>query len=118
MNTLFLEERVKDRRYCVDGIKAEDGRTYFISFNKADVKWKYRTTNKRTGKPLQKVIKEVECTNILYLDTQYESKDGYTYRGRELESQVWEQNLPYTAESILKVVNSISTVKYGKVEVR
>lgn len=83
------------RGYIVD----KYGRDLFVEFTNG---YKRRTTNKRTGQPLKKAI--VEHNHKLCIDTQYDNADG-SWRDCKLERELWEQDLTYCTEDILKAVN-------------
>lgn len=83
------------RGYIVD----KYGRDLFVEFGAG---CKYRTTNKRTGQPLKKAI--LEHKHKLCIDTQYDNADG-SWRDSKLERELWEQELTYCTEDILKAVN-------------
>lgn len=96
-------------------IKGKDGRTYTLEFGGCEKK-NYRTTNKRTGKPLKKPVIEIVQRNALHINTQYEASDGYTYRNPKLERDVYQSGLSYTKADILKVVNEISSDVYTNIQ--
>ena len=76
----------------------------------------WRDTNKRAGKPLKKSVLDRIEKDRLHLDTEYEKviyqkncagKDcscKASFRSN-LDQEVWEENLPYTREAVLSVVN-------------
>lgn len=86
--------------------------------------WNYRTTNKRTGAPLKKAIKETLVIDGLYMDTQYDVPEtnihGYTftasYRKGDLEKEVWEEHHKYTQKDILEIINRYAIEKYDCIE--
>lgn len=87
-------------------------------------RYTYRTTNKRTGAPLKKAVKELVNINGIGIDTEYEvpqtdEKTGYTwrmsYRNSRLEREIYDKNYSYTKEDILKIINTYSVKKYNKV---
>lgn len=75
--------------------------------------WNYRTTNKRTGTPLKKAVKEIILKDGIFIDTQFEKPEtdstGRTWfsswRKCDLEEEFYKEHLEYTKESILKIVN-------------
>lgn len=95
-------------------IKGKDNRDYILEFRSWD-RYTYRKTNKRTGKPLLKEVKEVLLLNALNINTQYENENG-CFRNCQLEKELLETPMLYTIENILKVVNEISVDHYDKVE--
>ena len=95
----------------------------FFEFTQA-THYNYRTTNKRTGAPLKKMVRELIVKDGLHLDTQYERlegtwKDGTpfygSYRKGDFEKEVWDQHLDYTRENVLAVVNAYAVRKYDKI---
>lgn len=95
-------------------IKGKDGNNYFLEFTNWD-RYTYRTTNKRTGKPLKHEVKEVLLLNSLHVSTEFQNKNG-TWGNLKLESKLHEKPMLYTIENILKVVNEISVDVYDKIE--
>lgn len=85
--------------------------------------WNYRTTNKRTGAPLKKAIKETLVVDGLHMDTQFErlvtNDNGYTfemsYRKCDLEREVWDEHHKYTKKDILEIINRYAVKKYDGV---
>lgn len=83
----------------------------------------YRTTNKRTGAPLKKPVKEIIIKDGLYLDTQFERpetfSDGTPYfsswRHSKMEREFFEEHHSYTRADILDIINRYSIEKYNKV---
>lgn len=86
--------------------------------------WDYRTTNKRTGAPLKKAIKETLVIDGLYMDTQFDitetNSNGYTftasYRKSDLEKEVWNEHHKYTKKDILEIINRYAIEKYDYIE--
>ena len=72
-----------------------------------------RRTNKRTGAPLKKPVKEIILKDGLFIDTEYrrynKRSDGYfdpcCYRQGELEKEFYLEHFDYSKESVLEVVN-------------
>ena len=95
-------------------IKGKDGNTYFLEFSNWD-RYTYRTTNKRTGKPLKHAVKEALLLNALHVNTQFKNDAG-TWGNLKLESKLHEKPMLYTLENILKIVNEISVDTYDKIE--
>ena len=94
------------RGYIVD----KYGRDLFVEFTRG---YKRRTTNKRTGEPLKKAI--IEHDHKLCVDTQYDNADG-SWRDCKLERELWEQDLTYCTEDILKAANYMAGGdKYSRV---
>lgn len=131
MKTLFLEKRgcdfyngadiakvsnvgnfrVGSYNYTING---KDGNKYVFEFTQGQ-KRKNRTTNKKNGKPLKHPILEIVKEYCLHLNATYE-KDGMSWGNTIMEIAVWEMNLDYTLENILKVVNMLSVEQYDKIE--
>lgn len=110
--------RVGSYDYSITG---KDGRNYIIEFGSRDaVNW--RTTNKRTGKPLKKAVCEMVLNNALRIDTQYdEDKDGSgfisSWRNLKMEQEFYKAlPVPYCQQSILNFVNSISAEHYDAIK--
>lgn len=95
-------------------VKGKDGRTYFLEITMCEI-CVYRTTNKRTNKPLLKPVREVIQKYGLHLNTQYENENG-CWRNSELERDIYYKGYAYTLENILKCVNEISSDTYTKIE--
>lgn len=75
---------------------------------------RYRFTNKRTGAPLKKPVKEIILKDGLYIDTEFEKlegtwKDGTprysSWRNSDLEREIWEEHHAYTKNDILEIIN-------------
>ena len=96
-------------------IKGKDGNNYILSFGRCD-HYNYRTTHKRTGKPLKHAIREIIIENGLHIDTQYENERG-CWRNCKLESDIYNMHLPYTKAGILKAINYISAIPYDDIEI-
>ena len=100
-----------------NSIKAKNGKNYILEFISSD-RWNYRTTNKRTGQPLKKPVKELIKERALCLDTEFEEeRDGgiLSFRDCPLERDIFCRNLDYTLENILKIVNEISIKQYNNI---
>lgn len=98
-----------------DTVKGKDGKNYFVEFCHHK-KYKYRTTNKRTGEPLKKAVKELVKVNALWVDTQYNDDRG-SWRNIRIEQDINKLNLDYTKAGILQAVNQISRNCYNAVEI-
>lgn len=98
---------------CVPG---KDGRTYFLEFNLWENRKAYRTTHKRTGKPLKNPVPEIINPNGLHLDTGYTDENGMCFRNCKLEADISAKNYSYTKADILAVANEVSTTKYNDIK--
>lgn len=96
-------------------IAGENGKIYFLEFT-GGMRYKYRTKNKFTGKPLKKAVKELINANGLWIDAQYTDEAGSSFGDSKLETEIDNQNLSYTKKNILKVVNHISKDCYTRIE--
>lgn len=130
-NTLFLEMRgcnfsVNSREAILsdvgnyrvgsynNSIIGKDGITYIIEFGQYD-RYTYRKTNKRTGAPLKKEVRELVKECALRIDTQFDTPNGLSFRNLKLEKEINNLLLSYTKENILKVINIISKKHYDNV---
>lgn len=75
---------------------------------------RYRTTNKRTGAPLKKAVKEIILKDGIYIDTEFKKLEGTwedgtphyaSYGKSDLEREIWEEHHAYTKKDILEIVN-------------
>lgn len=87
-------------------------------------RYHYRTTNKRTGAPLKKAVKELVNINGLNIDTEYEKEEtnsaGITFkighRLSELEQvEIYDKNRNYNRGEILDLINKYSVKHFDKV---
>lgn len=99
-----------------ESVPGKDGRTYFLEFNLWENRKVYRTTHKRTGKPLKNPVAEIINPNGLHLSTEYTDENGMSWRNCNLEADISAKNYSYTKADILTVVNDISTTKYNNVK--
>lgn len=126
-NYLLLERRgceyfenetpdtINNYRVCTaERVPGKDGKEYFIEFTKWD-KWRYRTTNKRTGAPLKKAVTEIIQRHALHIDTEYENGNG-SWRNSRLEQALNNRGYDYSENDILAAVNSISAAKYDGIK--
>lgn len=97
---------------CIIG---KDGNKYLLEFSNWD-KYRYRTENKRTGKPLKNPVRELIMADAVYTDTQYTANNGLCYCNLKLEKKINSVDRLYTLESILQIVNEISKDNYIKIE--
>lgn len=106
----FADDNIKsdigNYRVCAADIKGEDGRTYFCEFCRADM-YRWRTTNKRTGAPLKKGVRELVARDILSVNTCYEDERG-AWGNSRLEMALWSMVLPYTFAGIEKAMEVIT----------
>ena len=96
-------------------ISAKNGREYFLSFG-TYTRYNYRKTNKRTGAPLKKEVKEIDLENALYIDTEFEDAAG-CWCDLKLEQEINNMRLSFTKADILKAVNSFSSEQYTEIEI-
>lgn len=97
-----------------------NGRDYILEFGKW-TRYRYRKTNKRTGKPLKHEVKELINLNGLYFDTEFQRmENGFmmSYRDCLLEETIDNMNLSYTKADILRVINMISEQKYDDIVIK
>lgn len=87
-------------------------------------RYTYRTTNKRTGEPLKKAVKELVNINGIAVDTQFErdevdERTGRTWqsswRACDLEKEISAKNYSFTRKDILSIINTYSVEKFDKV---
>ena len=94
-------------------IKGKDGKFYCLEFGNYN-RYAYRKTNKRTGAPLKREIRELVKECALHIRTYYENDRG-CFGNCQLEKEISDLLLEYTTENILKVVNMISEKQYDNV---
>ena len=96
-------------------IPAANGKTYFLEFMHYD-KYRIRRTNKRTGKPLARPVRELVANNVTCTNAYYRDADGVCWG----DMSVWERSnnepRPYTMAGILSIVNSFAAVPYDRIE--
>lgn len=101
-------------------IQGKDGKMYIVEFTHGKHR-NYRTTNKRTGKPLKKAIVEITNNNALFIDTQYEKEETDSRTGRtwkscwrncKLEEELYKLDLDFTIEGIETALEYITGEKY------
>lgn len=93
-------------------IPGENGRMYVVEFGNWN-HYQTRTTNKRTGQPLKKPVRELVQECALHISTQFEEqRPGENYKScwadLNLESEIYKLNLPYTMEGIKKALEVIT----------
>ena len=126
-NTLYLLEMgmndnnittdIKNHRVRVveniDIVYNDEKYNMFFEFTQC-THYNYRTTNKRTGAPLKKPIRELIIKDGLHMDTEFEKMDGtsaagtpfmMTYRKGDLEQEIRNEHHAYTKQDILEIVN-------------
>lgn len=132
MNTLKLEKRgcefspydetvkgsdIGNYRVCTPfyDIPAKNGRQYFLEIFHYD-KYITRYTNKRTGKPLSRPVKELAALNVCAVNACFRDENGICYG----DTSIWRENhetpRPYTEQGILDIVNSFSVNHYDAIE--
>lgn len=92
-----------------------DGRLMFFEFTCYD-SYRTRTTNKRTGAPLKKPVRELVMTCCASIDTEYTDADGNHWRALPLENDFRATPRKYTEANILSYINSIAAVHYDHIE--
>lgn len=100
-----------------------EGKQYNLFFEFTQrTSYRYRTTNKRTGKELKHPVYELINKNGLGIDTQYEKEEkesNYTWfsswRLSALEKEVYNSNPEYTRKNILDIVNKYAVKPFDKV---
>jgi len=92
-----------------------DGRKMFFEFSICD-HYNYRTTNKRTGAPLKKPVRELVKRDVAHVSTCYpkQSIDGgyICFRDLKMEANFWAALLPYTLKTVLDFINFVSATHY------
>ena len=110
---------IEDVNIIFDGVQ----RDLYFEFGHW-TRYTYRTTNKRTGAPLKKAVRELVNANALHIDTYFETEEtnpaGYTFKlGRRLSAlekiEIYDKNRDFTRANILDLINKYSTVKYDAV---
>lgn len=96
-------------------IPAANGKTYYIEFMHTN-KYTTRTTNKRTGKPLARPVRECVAQNIVCTNAYYIDKDGVCWGDTSVWKKSYDAPRPYTMAGILDIVNSISAQHYDAIE--
>lgn len=132
MNILKLEKRgcdffpnadatkrsdIGNYRVCTGGytVRAVNGNDYFLEFTMG-TKWRTRTENKRTGKPLKHPVRELVAEGIAFLNACYEDADGWCLGDSSLYRAAYDEPRPYTVAGILDIVNSFAAVPYDGIE--
>ena len=132
MNTLKLEKRgcdfnpfdssvfssdIGNYRVCTGDytVRAKNGKTYFLEFTHFD-KYRYRSTHKRTGKPLKHPVRELVAACVAHVDACYIAEDGFCYGDIAVWRDCFDTPRPYTVAGILDIVNSIAAVPYDGIE--
>jgi len=116
---------VGNYRVCTFGkLKMKDGREMFLEFTQAD-HWKVRYQNKRTGARLKHPVTETIIRHGLFANTEYERPEKCgnreymaSFRDLNMERAIHEMHLPYTRESILRVVNMYAVEQFDRVEIK
>ena len=67
-----------------------------------------------SGRNYRKGTLDIKGTK-LFLDTQYSTTDGGTYRPLTIESIIHNKNYEYTKKDVLKAINEISKDTYTKI---
>lgn len=129
-NTLFLECRgcdffINDKinelsdmtnyRVLAFNIIAKNGITYILEITSGK-KRQWRTTHKKTNKPLKNPIIEILSENYLCIGNEYENEKGAWgdlnfYKKFGLENH----NFEYTKKDVLQAINKISIKQYNNI---
>ena len=104
-------------RVCTSGytVRAKNGKDYFLEFT-TGTKYRTRTENKRTGKPLKHPVREVVASGVAFCDACYEDAEGYCWRDNALWKTAYNEPRPYTEAGILSIVNSFAAEHYDSIE--
>ena len=100
-------------------VPCKNGRNYCFEFVCYD-RYNWRKTNKRTGEPLKKPVKELVMTTATHIDTQftdYSSGEKYapSYRDLNMEREFYKKPMKYTKANILAYINSVSAEHYDDI---
>lgn len=104
--------RVTTNGYDIPG---RNGRTYHLEVMRGD-KYRTRYTNKRTGKPLAKPVREMVASCVSFVNACYRDADGCCWGDCSLWQDAFDKPRPYTVAGILDLVNSFAAVHYDSVE--
>ena len=132
MNTLKLEKRgcdfspfdervrgsdVGNYRVCTTdfNLPAKNGKTYHLEIFRGD-KWQTRYTNKRTGKPLARPVRELIAPCVAFVNACYDDEDGICWGDTSVWKNAYNEPRPYTIAGILDLVNSIAAQPYDAIE--
>lgn len=96
-------------------IPASNGKTYFLEFMHNN-KYMTRTTNKRTGKPLARPVRECIAQNIVCTIAYFRDDDGVCWDDPNIWRKSYDEPRPYTLQGILDIVNSFAAVPYDRIE--
>lgn len=94
-------------------IPAPNGRMYCFEFCHYD-RYRYRTENKRTGKPLKHPVKVLANPNACSIHSQFSDTEG-CWGDLELEEKFYSGNHSYTVSELLSIVNGISSRHYDRI---
>lgn len=129
MRVLYLEKRggnnaelsdIKNYRVSVlEDINTNIHGSMYFEFGRCD-RWTIRTTNKRTGAPLKKSVKELVKADVMHIDTSfYKPENGgkwfSCWRDCDMEQAVFDELLDYNRKSILYIVNKYAVNHFDKV---
>lgn len=103
-------------------VPLKDGRMMLFEFGCYDRQiWRYHS--KRTGEKLKKPVLDSVFTCAMHIDTEYskpEKTGDYEWRSSwrdlNMETEFYKTPRKYTEKNILDYVNSVSAVKYGRIE--
>ena len=96
-------------------VPAANGMTYYLEFTHYD-KWKTRRTNKRTGKPLARPVRELVANNLACVSAYFQDDDGVCWGDVRVWEDAYNSEHPYTEQGILDIVNSFAAQRYDKIE--
>lgn len=105
-------------RLCThdENVLLKDGRKFFFEFTACD-RYAYRTTHKITGKELLHPKRDLLLPDALCVGTQWTDDLGLSWRDSKIETAFYAAApVPYTQESILNFVNSISAEHYDAIK--
>lgn len=96
-------------------VPAANGMTYYLEFHHYD-KWTTRRTNKRTGKPLARPVRELVANNVAGVSAYYLDDDGVCWGDVGVWEAAHDEPRPYTEAGILDIVNSFAAQHYDAIE--
>ena len=97
-------------------IPAANGKTYYLEFTHYN-KFNYRKTNKRTGKPLARPVRELVAPNVVCTNAFYVDDKGVCWGDLNVWRKSYDAPRPYTMDGILDIVNSFAAQHYDALEI-